>query len=44
MPKLKKEEACQFVDACADWLGKTLCDVAFAVWRYSYKYVSYLLG
>ncbi len=40
MSKLTKDEACQFVDACADWLGKTLCDGAFAMWRYSYKSVS----
>ena len=40
MSKLKKDEACQFVDACADWLAKTLCDTAFALWRYNYSYVS----
>ena len=40
MPKLNKDEACQFVDACSDWLAKTLCDAAFALWRCSYNYVS----
>ncbi|XP_022792421.1 uncharacterized protein LOC111331554 [Stylophora pistillata] len=36
MLKLSKpDERCQFVDACCDWLGKMLCDVAFSNWRYS---------
>ena len=36
----KPDEACQFADACCDWLSKTLCDVAFSSWRYSFNNVS----
>ena len=44
MSKLDKDEACQFVDACSDWLAKILCDTAFAIWRYSYNYVRFLFN
>ena len=44
MSKLDKDEACQFVDACSDWLAKILCDTAFAIWRYSYNYVRVLFN
>ena len=40
MSTLNREEACQFVDACSDWLAKTLCDTAFTLWRCSYNCVS----
>ncbi|CAH3112617.1 unnamed protein product [Pocillopora meandrina] len=33
----KPDEACQFADACCDWLSKTLCDVAFCSWRYNFN-------
>jgi len=39
MSKLNKDEACQFADACSDWLAKTLCDTAFALWRCNYNYM-----
>jgi len=37
MSTLNREESCQFVDACSDWLAKTLCDTAFTLWRCSYN-------
>ena len=42
MFKLNKDEACQFVDACSDWLAKTLCDTAFALWRCKYSSVRFM--
>lgn len=36
----KPDEACQFADACCDWLSKTLCDVAFSSWRHNFNNVS----
>ena len=40
LTKLKKDDAGRLADACADWLGKTLCNGAFQKWRSGYKYVS----
>ena len=40
LSKLKKDDACRLADACADWLGKTLCNGAFQKWRSGYKSVS----
>ncbi|KAJ7335953.1 hypothetical protein OS493_013316 [Desmophyllum pertusum] len=37
MKQLKKDKACQFVEACADWLGHTMCEGAFYYWQTFYK-------